>query len=76
MDQMKVKMNLSSEEWRAALSCIERRYNELKRKLAEGERKGRSIRNYREESLLLERVLDELKNRSDDRLPLPLRGGF
>ncbi len=59
---MKVKMNLSSEEWRAALSCIERRYNELKRKLAEGERKGRSIRNYREESLLLERVLDELKN--------------
>ncbi|GGA54195.1 hypothetical protein GCM10007416_29230 [Kroppenstedtia guangzhouensis] len=62
MDQMKVKMNLSSEEWRAALSCIERRYNELKRKLAEGERKGRSIRNYREESLLLERVLDELKN--------------
>ncbi|EGK08848.1 hypothetical protein HMPREF9374_3186 [Desmospora sp. 8437] len=59
---MKVEMNLSGEEWRAALSCIERRYNELKRKLAEGERMGRSIRYYREESLLLERVLDELKN--------------
>ena len=62
MDQMKVKMNLSSEEWRAALSCIERRYNELKRKLAEGERKRRISSELSEESLLLERVLDELKN--------------
>ncbi|MFD1426990.1 hypothetical protein [Kroppenstedtia sanguinis] len=62
VDGMKVEMNLSVEEWRAALSCIERRYQELKRKLAEGERKGWSTRYYQQESLLLGRVLEELKN--------------
>lgn len=59
---MKVEMNLSEEEWRAALSCIERRFKELKGKLVEGDRIGRRIGYYREESLLLERVLDELKH--------------
>ncbi|SMO72085.1 hypothetical protein [Melghirimyces algeriensis] len=58
---MKVVMDLSTEEWQAALSCIERRFKELRMKVLEGDRKGRSIQRYREEVFLLGRVLDEWK---------------
>ncbi|PTX60306.1 hypothetical protein C8P63_10970 [Melghirimyces profundicolus] len=59
---MRVVMNLSGDEWLAALTCIERRYNDVRRKVLEGDRKGRSIHRYREEALLLARVIEELKH--------------
>ncbi|MDR6225996.1 hypothetical protein [Desmospora profundinema] len=58
---MKVMLNLSWEEYQAAYTCMERRYRECRRKILEGDRMGRSIQRYRDESLLLERVLEEWK---------------
>ncbi|PTM57620.1 hypothetical protein [Desmospora activa] len=57
---MRVEINLTRDEYDAAVACIERRYRECRRKLMEGDRLGRSIKRYRDESLLLERVLEEL----------------
>ncbi|MDA8352353.1 MAG: hypothetical protein M0Z65_04040 [Firmicutes bacterium] len=59
---MRVELSLSAEEWLAALNCIERRYKELRQKILEGDRTGRRIEWYREEALLLERVLEELRH--------------
>ncbi|OYD07443.1 hypothetical protein [Paludifilum halophilum] len=57
---MNITMDLSWEEFKAARKCLERRYRELRHKVLEGDRKGRSIHWYREEAILLERVLEEL----------------
>lgn len=59
---MKVEVNLSREEFQVAKQCLERRYGELRRKILEGDRKGRSIQRYRQEAQLLERVIEEIKH--------------
>ncbi|QKG83552.1 hypothetical protein GXN76_03065 [Kroppenstedtia pulmonis] len=59
---MKVEVNLSQEEFQVAKQCLERRYYELRRKILEGDRKGRSIQRYRQEAQLLERVIEEIKH--------------
>lgn len=69
---MRVEINLSADEYRAAVNCVERRYRECRSKLREGDRMGRSIQRYRDESLLLERVLEELiqaQSKNDPMVP-------
>ncbi|GGE08586.1 hypothetical protein GCM10011571_07370 [Marinithermofilum abyssi] len=58
---MKLEMELSWEEWNMAQGCLQRRYDELNRKIREGDRKGRSIRWYREEAIILARVIEEFR---------------
>ncbi|MFC4076301.1 hypothetical protein [Salinithrix halophila] len=62
---MRLEINLSWEELNTALSYLERRCLELKRKIAEGDRKGRSIERYRNEAIHLDRVLEEIRSQMD-----------
>ncbi|EGK14670.1 ISSth2 transposase [Desmospora sp. 8437] len=54
---LRLKLDVSTREWRAVIYCLERRVNELRMKVREGDRKGRGVERYLRELSLLELVL-------------------
>ncbi|WP_380163619.1 hypothetical protein [Kroppenstedtia sanguinis] len=62
---LRLKLDVSTKEWQAAVDCLKRRVDELRMKVREGDRKGRGVEGYFRELSLLEVVLLQIQRLND-----------